>query len=240
MNVYLDEISSGQLSRSMPNSIDSSALLYRVRVAVPVYLFDCFDYLLSQQQYEQAEVGARVAVSFGRQNLVGIIMQKLPPDEPLDPRFKLKNITELLDDRAIIDETVLNLLKWSAQYYQFPIGEVVHSALPTLLRQGKPYNLLARTWKLLDMNAESKVRRSEKQQDAYKVLKLHPVGTAENILNMAGIETATLKALAKKEICECVLEPQDFSPQVVQMAQMPLSANEEQKRAIAQVLKFKK
>ncbi len=239
MNVYLDEISSGQLSRSMPNSIDSSALLYRVRVAVPVYLFDCFDYLLSQQQYEQAEVGARVAVSFGRQNLVGIIMQKLPPDEPLDPRFKLKNITELLDDRAIIDETVLNLLKWSAQYYQFPIGEVVHSALPTLLRQGKPYNLLARTWKLLDMNAESKVRRSEKQQDAYKVLKLHPVGTAENILNMAGIETATLKALTKKEICECVLEPQDFSPQVVQMAQMPLSANEEQKRAIAQVLKFK-
>ncbi len=239
MNVYLDEISSGQLSRSMPNSIDSSALLYRVRVAVPVYLFDCFDYLLSQQQYEQAEVGARVAVSFGRQNLVGIIMQKLPLDEPLDPRFKLKNITELLDDRAIIDETVLSLLKWSAQYYQFPIGEVVHSALPTLLRQGKPYNLLARTWKLLDMNAESKVRRSEKQQDAYKVLKLHPVGTAENILNMAGIETATLKALAKKEICECVLEPQDFSPQVVQMAQMPLSANEEQKRAIAQVLKFK-
>ena len=239
MNVYLDEISSGQLSRSMPNSIDSSALLYRVRVAVPVYLFDCFDYLLSQQQYEQAEVGARVAVSFGRQNLVGIIMQKLPLDEPLDPRFKLKNISELLDDRAIIDETVLSLLKWSAQYYQFPIGEVVHSALPTLLRQGKPYNLLARTWKLLDMNAESKVRRSEKQQDAYKVLKLHPVGTAENILNMAGIETATLKALAKKEICECVLEPQDFSPQVVQMAQMPLSANEEQKRAIAQVLKFK-
>lgn len=239
MNVYLDEISSGQLSRSMPNSIDSSALFYRVRVAVPVYLFDCFDYLLSQQQYEQAQVGARVAVSFGRQNLVGIIMQKLPPDEPLDPRFKLKNISELLDDRAIIDETVLSLLKWSAQYYQFPIGEVVHSALPTLLRQGKPYNLLARTWKLLDMNAESKVRRSEKQQDAYKVLKLHPVGTAENILNMAGIETATLKALAKKEICECVLEPQDFSPQVVQMAQMPLSANDEQKRAIAQVLKFK-
>ncbi|MFW1753444.1 primosomal protein N' [Acinetobacter wanghuae] len=223
----------------MPNSIDSSALFYRVRVAVPVYLFDCFDYLLSQQQYEQAQVGARVAVSFGRQNLVGIIMQKLPPDEPLDPRFKLKNISELLDDRAIIDETVLSLLKWSAQYYQFPIGEVVHSALPTLLRQGKPYNLLARTWKLLDMNAESKVRRSEKQQDAYKVLKLHPVGTAENILNMAGIETATLKALAKKEICECVLEPQDFSPQVVQMAQMPLSANDEQKRAIAQVLKFK-
>lgn len=90
------------------------------------------------------------------------------------------------------------MLTWSAQYYQFPIGEVVHSALPTLLRQGKPYNLLARTWKLLDPDAEAKVRRSDKQQEAYRILKLHPVGTTENVLNMAGIETATLKALEKK------------------------------------------
>ncbi len=109
-----------------------------------------------QEQYQHAEVGARVAVSFGRQNLVGMIMEKIAPDAPLDSSFKLKAITELLDDRAILDEKVLSLLTWSAQYYQFPIGEVVQSALPTLLRQGKPYNLLARTWKLIDHNAEAK------------------------------------------------------------------------------------
>ena len=202
----------------MPNSTDCTAAVYRVRVAVPVHLFDCFDYLVSPEQYQRAAVGARVAVSFGRQNIVGVIIEKLAIDEPIDPRSKLKQITELLDDRAIIDDQVLKLLKWSAQYYQFPIGEVVQSSLPSLLRQGKPYNLLARTWKLLDLAAENKVRRSEKQQDAYKILKLHPIGTAENILNMAGIETATLKALEKKGICECVLEAQDFSPQPVQMA----------------------
>ncbi|MGQ8974871.1 primosomal protein N' [Acinetobacter schindleri] len=217
----------------------STPSVYRVRVAVPVHLFDCFDYSLSAAQYQQAEVGARVAVSFGRQNLVGVIMEKLPPDTPLDSSFKLKEITELLDDRALIDDKVLNLLNWSAQYYQFPIGEVVQSALPTLLRQGKPYNLLARNWKLLDDQAEAKVRRSERQQEAYKILKLHPVGTTETVLNLAGIETATLKALEKKGICECVLEPQDFSPQPVQLAQMPLTANPEQQHAIQQVLKFK-
>jgi len=224
----------------MPNTPSTSSDLYRIRVAVPVYIYDCFDYTLTAEQYQQAEVGARVLVSFGRQNLIGIIVEKLTQNTPIDPRFKLKAITELLDDEAILDSKILNLLTWSAQYYQFPIGEVFQSALPTFLRQGKPYNLLARMWKVLDLNAEAKVTRSEKQQQAYKILKLHPQGTTENILNLAGIETATLKALEKKTIVECVLENQDFSPQPVTLAQMPLTANEDQKKAVQQVLKAQK
>ena len=224
----------------MPNTPSTPADIYRIRVAVPVHLYDCFDYTLTAEQYRQAEVGARVAVSFGRQNLVGIIVEKLTADTPIDPRFKLKAITELLDDQALLDQKILSLLTWSAQYYQFPVGEVFQSALPTFLRQGKPYNLLARMWKVLDLHAEDKLTRSEKQQQAYKVLKLHPQGTTENILNLAGIETATLKALEKKAIVECMLEHQDFSPQPVTLAQMPLTANEDQKKAIQQVLKAQK
>ncbi|MEJ2899904.1 primosomal protein N' [Acinetobacter sp. NS-4] len=224
----------------MPNTPSTPADIYRIRVAVPVHIYDCFDYTLTAEQYQQAEVGARVAVSFGRQNLVGIIVEKLTADTPIDPRFKLKAITELLDKHALLDAKVLNLLTWSAQYYQFPIGEVFQSALPTFLRQGKPYNLLARLWKVLDLHAEDKLTRSEKQQQAYKVLKLHPQGTTENILNLAGIETATLKALEKKAIVACILEHQDFRPQAVTLAQMPLTANEDQKKAIQQVLKAQK
>ncbi|QCO21047.1 primosomal protein N' [Acinetobacter cumulans] len=216
------------------------APIFRVRVAVPVHLYDCFDYSLSAELYQRAEVGTRVAVSFGRQNLVGVIMEKLAPDVPLNPDIKLKAITELLDERAILNTQSLSLLTWAAQYYQFPIGEVVHSALPTLLRQGKPYNLLARTWKLLDAEAEQKVKRSERQQEAYKILKLHPAGTSENVLNLAGVETATLKALEKKQICRCELEAQDFSPMPIQMAQMPLTANPEQQHAIDSILKARK
>ncbi|MDD2945919.1 MAG: primosomal protein N' [Acinetobacter sp.] len=224
----------------MPNTPPTLADIYRIRVAVPVHLYDCFDYTLTAEQYQQAEVGARVAVSFGRQNLVGIIVEKLTADTPIDPRFKLKAITELLDEQALLDQKILSLLTWSAQYYQFPIGEVFQSALPTFLRQGKPYNLLARLWKVLDLHAEDKLTRSEKQQQAYKVLKLHPQGTTENILNLAGIETATLKALEKKAIVQCILEHQDFSPQPVTLAQMPLTANDDQKKAIQQVLKAQK
>ena len=223
----------------MPDNTLSTTPSYRIRVAVPVYLYDCFDYSLTAEQYHQAEVGARVAVSFGRQNVVGVIVEKLTDEKPLDLGFKLKAITELLDDSAILDAKVLSLLTWSAQYYQFPIGEVMHAALPSFLRQGKPYNLLARMWKLIDDHAEDKLKRSEKQQDAYKILKLHPTGTSENILNLAGIETATLKALEKKKITQCILEAQDFKPQVMTLAQMPLTPNDEQKRAIQNILKVR-
>ena len=223
----------------MPENTLSTTPSYRIRVAVPVYLYDCFDYSLTAEQYHQAEVGARVAVSFGRQNVVGVIVEKLTDEKPLDLGFKLKAITELLDDNAILDTKVLSLLTWSAQYYQFPIGEVMHAALPSFLRQGKPYNLLARMWKLIDDHAEDKLKRSEKQQDAYKILKLHPTGTSENILNLAGIETATLKALEKKQITQCILEAQDFKPQAMTLAQIPLTPNDEQKRAIQNILKVR-
>ena len=221
----------------MPENSLHSTPSYRIRVAVPVYLYDCFDYSLTAEQYHQAEVGARVAVSFGRQNVVGVIVEKLTDEQPLDLGFKLKAITALLDERAILDAKVLSLLTWAAQYYQFPIGEVMHAALPSFLRQGKPYNLLARMWKLMDEHAEDKLKRSEKQQEAYKILKLHPTGTSENILNLAGVETATLKALEKKQITQCILEAQDFKAQAMTLAQMPLTPNEDQKRAIQRILK---
>lgn len=212
---------------------------YRVRVAVPVHINDCFDYLVTAEQYAAISPGTRVAVSFGRQNLIGVVLEKLPLDTPLNPKFRLKAITQVLDDRAILNPQVLTLLTWSAQYYQFPIGEVIQTALPSLLRQGKPYNLLARVWKVLDMAADDQLKRSEKQRDAYKILKLHPQGSLEHILNLSGVETATLKALEKKGIVCCDLEPQDFKPEPVQMAQMPLTANPDQQHAIEQILKAK-
>ena len=221
----------------MPNQ-NSSAVVYRIRVAIPVYIYDTFDYTLSAEQYPQAQVGARVAVSFGRQNLIGIITEKLDPNEAFTGQFKLKAITELLDNEAILDQQVLTLLTWSAQYYQFPIGEVMQSALPTLLRQGRALDILFHQWKVIPHDdPNGLLKRSQKQYDAYQILKLHPHGTTENILNLSGVETATLKALEKKGLVQCQLEPHDFTPMPVQLAQMPLTANPDQKQAIQQILK---
>ena len=217
---------------------NSNAILYRIRVAIPVYVYDTFDYTVSAEQYAQAQIGARVAISFGRQNLVGIITEKVDPNEAFTGQFKLKPITELLDQESILDQQVLTLLTWSAQYYQFPIGEVMQSALPTLLRQGRALDILFHLWKIIPHNdPNALLKRSQKQYDAYQVLKLHPHGATENILNLSGVETSTLKALEKKGLVECCLEPHDFTPTPVQLAQVPLTPNEDQKKAIQQILK---
>ena len=217
---------------------NSTALLYRVRVALPVFVYDSFDYTLSAEQYAQAQVGARVAVSFGRQNLVGIITEKVNPNETFTGQFKLKAITELLDKEPILDSQLLRLLTWSAQYYQFPIGEVMQTALPTLLRQGRGLDILFQQWQIIAHdNPEALLKRSIKQFDAYQVLKLHPHGATENVLNLSGVGTATLKALEKKGLLKCRLEQHDFSPSPVQLAQVPLIPNPDQKHAIQQILK---
>ena len=217
---------------------NSHAPLYRIRVALPVYVYDTFDYTVNAEQYTQAQVGARVLVSFGRQNLVGVMTEKVDPNEAFTGQFKLKAITELLDDEPILDSQLLTLLTWSAQYYQFPIGEVMQSALPGLLRQGRALDILFHLWKITPHDdPDALLKRSQKQYDAYQVLKLHPHGTTENILNLSGVETATLKALEKKGLVECCLEPHDFTPTTVQLAQVPLTANVDQKKAIQQILK---
>ena len=217
---------------------NSHAPLYRIRVALPVYVYDTFDYTVNAEQYTQAQVGARVLVSFGRQNLVGVVTEKVDPNEAFTGQFKLKAITELLDDEPILDSQLLTLLTWSAQYYQFPIGEVMQSALPGLLRQGRALDILFHLWKITPHDdPDALLKRSQKQYDAYQVLKLHPHGTTENILNLSGVETATLKALEKKGLVECCLEPHDFTPTTMQLAQVPLTANVDQKYAIQQILK---
>jgi primosomal protein N' (replication factor Y) len=38
---------------------NSNAILYRIRVAIPVYVYDTFDYTVSAEQYAQAQIGAR-------------------------------------------------------------------------------------------------------------------------------------------------------------------------------------
>ena len=152
----------------------NAAAVYRIRVAVPVHLYDSFDYSLSAAQYAAAQLGARVMVPFGRQQLLGIVVEKIAPDEPYTASFPLKNISTLLDDASVFSEHLWTLLLWTAQYYHFPLGEVLHAALPTLLRQGKPCDVLEHLWFAEHIeDALTTLKRAPKQLHAYQILQLH-------------------------------------------------------------------
>src|SRR3984885_14292170 len=71
-------------------------------------------------------VGGRVLVPFRQQRLSGIVVEL--HDRP--PQVKTKKILEALDLSPVLDEKLLQLGKWIADYYLAPIGEVLRTMLP--------------------------------------------------------------------------------------------------------------
>jgi primosomal protein N' (replication factor Y) len=208
---------------------------YRVAVAIAVHLYDLLDYQLSASEYAAAQIGARVLVPFRNKEVVGVIVEKKSPQIAFLNTFKLKPIRKLLDQQPLLDPQCLALLSWAAQYYQSPIGEVILSALPNMLRQGRPYDLLSHYWQVTAIDASPLLKHAPKQLAAYQSIQLHPHGVAESILNLMGIATAQLNALAQKNCIEKSIRPIDFRPTPMQLAQMPLDANPEQASAIEQI-----
>src|SRR5262245_25295990 len=105
-----------------------------VRVAVPVPLADAFDYLWPGDGAAPAP-GCRVLVPFGRNVRVGIVVEH--PAATTLPAGKLKPVRAALDAEPPIGTELLQTLRWAADYYHHPIGEVLDHALPVLLRQGR-------------------------------------------------------------------------------------------------------
>src|SRR5450755_307671 len=71
-------------------------------------------------------VGGRVLVPFRQQRMSGIVVEL--HDRP--PQVKTKKILEALDLTPVLDEHLLKLGKWIADYYLAPVGEVFRTMLP--------------------------------------------------------------------------------------------------------------
>ncbi len=148
-----------------------------VRVAVPSPLARHFDYLLPAGLPGPAP-GARVRVSFGRREVVGVVLGVAAGSEV--PREKLKPIRQVLDAEPLFPATLLELLGWAAGYYHHPIGEVLHAGLPVLLRRGEPPVVATVTRYALTVSGQAlpvdSLKRSPRQQQLYRLLQEHPEG----------------------------------------------------------------
>ncbi len=71
-------------------------------------------------------VGGRVLVPFRQQRLSGIVVEL--HDRP--PQVKTKKVIDALDLSPVLDEQLLKLGKWIADYYLAPVGEVFRTMLP--------------------------------------------------------------------------------------------------------------
>jgi primosomal protein N' (replication factor Y) len=93
-------------------------------VALAVPLDMVFTYAIAPGM--EPVVGGRVLVPFRQQRMSGIVVEL--HDRP--PQIKTKKVIETLDLSPVLDEQLLKLGKWIADYYLAPLGEVFRTMLP--------------------------------------------------------------------------------------------------------------
>jgi primosomal protein N' (replication factor Y) len=112
--------------------------------------------------------GARVLVPFGRQRLIGILVGVV--SETTVPLHKLKAAVEFLDERPVFDPVTFELLRWAADYYHHPIGEVYAAALPAALRLGLPAAVSTEHWSLTARGREELEEPSSRRAPQQRAL----------------------------------------------------------------------
>jgi primosomal protein N' (replication factor Y) len=93
-------------------------------VALPVPLDTVFTYGISDGM--QPVVGGRVLVPFRQQRMSGVVTDL----HDRKPRVATKNLISVLDPAPVLDEQLIRLGKWIADYYLAPVGEVFRTMLP--------------------------------------------------------------------------------------------------------------
>jgi primosomal protein N' (replication factor Y) (superfamily II helicase) len=73
-------------------------------------------------------VGGRVLVPFRQQRLTGIVFEL----HDRKPAVTTKTIISVLDSSPVLDDILLRLARWIADYYLAPIGEVCRTMLPLM------------------------------------------------------------------------------------------------------------
>ncbi|MCR4297157.1 MAG: primosomal protein N' [Gallionella sp.] len=105
-----------------------------VRVALDVPLPTLFDYTVADGI--AVTIGQRVIVPFGKRQMVGVVMECVAVTEMAPER--IKPVKQVLHDSVPLSAGLLDLLRFCSDYYRYPLGQTVLSALPTRLRSDKP------------------------------------------------------------------------------------------------------
>lgn len=202
-----------------------------IQAALPVPLSQLFDY----DHTDALPVGVRVRVPFGRRQLIGIVAgETATPDE----RFQRKAISEVLDSEPLWPQPLWQLLLWAADYYHYPLGEVLHHALPVLLRQGELANYQATIRYELTAAGQAvqleELKRAIQQQRLLAALREAPLLSRD--IRLHDYSPQALKTLQEKGWVVAVEHrPAPAQSWELKIAAEPLQLNPEQALAVAAI-----
>ncbi len=213
-------------------------LILHVAIATP--LRRLFDYLPNDaSNLNNLQPGLRVSVSFGRRkDITGIVVSISNKSD--FPKHKLKKINHVIDEYPVFSDKHLGLLKWASNYYHYPIGEVVFSALPSSLRKNKSiteYN--KKTWSLTEKGTAfeaSLLKQAPKQTQLLNYLQQRksPANEAE-INSIYSRSKPSLLALENKGLI--AMSSEDAPDSTIKINKSPFKLNKDQASATNEVLK---
>jgi primosomal protein N' (replication factor Y) (superfamily II helicase) len=170
-----------------------------VTVSVPVPLRRTFEYSVPTAFAEQLVPGTRVRVPFGRRQLIGVVLAA--PREVAAPDYACKPITEVLDTQPALPPELFELCRWTADYYQHPIGEVFAAVLPGPLRRGEALATATDTWLRLGAAGQQALAtlpaRATALRGVLEALADAPLPRASLLAERASAGTALRRALAE-------------------------------------------
>jgi primosomal protein N' (replication factor Y) len=179
-----------------------------VRVALDVPLPSLFDY----RYPEGSEVipGQRVLVPFGSKHMVGVVMECAKYSDMATER--IKSVERVLDEVPPLPGYFLDLLRFCSDYYHYPLGAAVVSALPARLRSGQAVTLkeaalyaLSKSGHLLDM--DSLPKRQVVQRRVIAALQEGPLSAAQLRALSPSALTAVKKLMQAGQV-ETVSQPE--------------------------------
>ena len=112
-----------------------------LKIAVAAKFWEGLDYLPPPNLTRaQLVAGMRLMVPLGRRQVVGVLLSV--QTQTSIPHDKMRAAIEVLDDTPLLSQPLIQLLQWVSDYYHYPIGETIMTALPKGLRQGKPATVI--------------------------------------------------------------------------------------------------
>lgn len=188
------------------------------------------------------QVGQRVLVPFGRRSQIGIVMDKVDSSEFAIE--KLKPVTQVFADEPAIDTETLNLIKFSADYYQYPFGQALLSALPARLRQIAPaVSRKQYAYQLTELGRQVDAEQIPKKQQVMHRVYAALQAADKSKMSLTEADLDALSSSARKVIKQLVESGWASSQQVLAAPRVPEIAlasqpelNEEQAQAVAQIV----
>ncbi|HEY3257686.1 MAG TPA: DEAD/DEAH box helicase, partial [Gemmatimonadaceae bacterium] len=188
-----------------------------IEVALPVPLFQTFTYALDPESERVPVAGSRVVVPLRTGKEIGIC---LGPADGQPPR-KVRRVKDVPDEEPVLNERMIGLCRWMADYYFVPLGVVMRSVLPALLTgvtQPQPTRKTRRVVRIRQdlptlTQRDKAFARATQQRTLFELLEsLGGVSTIDHLLEQLAFSPSVLKGLEKRGLIEVVTEEVDRDP----------------------------